>query len=133
MTNEFYLQGAVYTLPDGSLGATAGHQVFNLNATTGKVQAVVTLPTGDNPPSDSGDNPPGDGSIILKSFNRPVGCPLNGYIAAAYKCPGAPASANPSVLSVVDPKTWKVLEWVLASENSAGRITASEFNGKIYT
>ena len=53
-------------------------------------------------------------------------------VSAAYKCPGAPASANPSVLSVVDPKTWKVLDWVQASENSAGRITASEFNGKNY-
>jgi hypothetical protein len=123
-------------LPDGSLAATAGHQLFKLNATTGAVLAKVTLPTGDNPPTDSGFNGfsifPGDGDIILKSFNRPVGCPLNRYSAAAYACPGAPASANPSVLSVVDPKTWKVLDWVQATENSAGRITASEFNGKNY-
>jgi hypothetical protein len=136
LTNDFYLQGAVYTLPDGTLAATAGHQLFKLNATTGAVLAKVTLPTGDNPPSDSGFNGlsifPGDGNIILKSFNRPVGCPLNGYSAAAYACPGAPASANPSVLSVVDPKTWKVLGWVQGTENSAGRITASEFNGKNY-
>lgn len=136
LTNEFYLQGAVYTLPDGTLAATAGHQLFKLNATTGSVLAKVTLPTGNNPPSDSGFNGlsifPGDGNIVLKSFNRPVGCPLNGYSAAAYKCPGAPASANPSVLSVVDPKTWKVLDSIQSSENSAGRITASEFNGKNY-
>jgi hypothetical protein len=136
LTNDFYLQGAVYTLPDGILAATAGHQLFKLNATTGAVLAKVTLPTGDNPPSDSGFNGlsifPGDGNIILKSFHRPVGCPLNGYSAAAYACPGAPASANPSVLSVVDPKTWKVLGWVQGTQNSAGRITASEFNGKNY-
>ena len=50
----------------------------------------------------------------------------------AFRCPGAPASASPSVLSVVDPKTWEVLDWVQASENSAGRITASEFDGKNY-
>jgi hypothetical protein len=136
VTDDFSLSGAVYTLPDGSLGATAGHQLFKLNATTGAIEAAVTLPTGDNPPSDSGFNGfsifPGDGNIILKSFNRPAGCALNGYSAAAYKCPGAPASANPSVLSVVDPNTWKVLGWVQATENSAGRITASEFNGKNY-
>jgi len=70
------------------------------------------------------------------SFNRPVGCTLNGYDAAAFTCPGALASpnptANPSVLSVVDPKTWKVLDWVQASENGGGRITASEFDGKNY-
>lgn len=136
MTNDFSLSGAAYILPDGSLAATAGHQLFKLNATTGKVQAAVTLPTGDNPPSDSGFNGfsifPGDGNIILKSFNRPEGCTLNGYSAAAFRCPGAPASASPSVLSVVDPKTWEVLDWVQASENSAGRITASEFDGKNY-
>jgi len=136
ITNEFYLQGAVYTLPDGTLAATAGHQLFKLNATTGAIIAKVTLPTGDNPASDSGFNGlsifPGDGSLILKSFNRPVGCPLNGYSAAAYACPGAPASASPSVLSVVDPDTWKVLGWVQGTENSAGRITASQFEGKNY-
>jgi len=80
ITNEFYLQGAVYTLADGSLGATAAHQLFKLNATTGAVEAVVTLPTGDNPPGDSGSNGfsafPGDGTLVLKSFNRPVGCTL---------------------------------------------------------
>lgn len=71
ITNEFFLQGSVYTLPDGTLAATAGHQVFKLNATTGAVLARATLPTGDNPPSDSGFNGlsifPGDGNLILKS------------------------------------------------------------------
>ena len=136
LTDEFSLSGAVYALSDGSIGATAGHQLFKLNATTGAVEAVVTLPTGDNPPQDSGFNGfsafPGDGSLVLKSFNRPVGCKLPGYSAAAYKCPGAPASANPSVLSVVDPKTWKVLDWVQSSENSGGRITTAQFDGKKY-
>ena len=72
ITNEFDLQGAVYALADGSLGATAAHQLFKLNATTGAVEAVVTLPTGDNPPGDSGFNRfsafPGDGTLVLKSF-----------------------------------------------------------------
>ena len=94
MTNEFYLQGAVYTLPDGGLAATAGHQLFKLNATTGAVLAKVTLPTGDNPPTDSGFNGfsilPGDGDIILKSFNRPVGCPLNGYSVCCLRMPRCP-------------------------------------------
>jgi outer membrane protein assembly factor BamB len=49
ITKQFYLQGAVYTLPDGTLAATAGHQLFKLNATTGAIIAKVTLPTGNNP------------------------------------------------------------------------------------
>lgn len=36
------------------------------------------------------------------------------------------------MLSVVDPKTWKVLDWVQSSENSGGRITATQFDGKNY-
>ena len=136
VTDSFSISGAVNVLTDGSIGAVAGHQAYKLNATTGAVEAVLTLPTGDNPPSDSGFNGysvfPGDGNMVFKSFNRPVGCTLNGYDAAAFKCPGAPGAANPSVLSVVDPKTWKVLDWIQTSENSAGRISAAEFNGKNY-
>ena len=37
-----------------ALALLAAHQLFKLNATTGAVEAVVTLPTGDNPPGDSG-------------------------------------------------------------------------------
>ena len=136
VTDAFSLSGAANTLADGSIGAVAAHQAYKLNATTGAIEAVLTLPTGDNPPSDSGFNGysvfPGDGNIVFKSFNRPVGCTLNGYDAAAFKCPGAPGAANPSVLSVVDPKTWKVLDWVQGNENGGGRITASEFDGNNY-
>lgn len=140
VTNSFSISGAANVLPDGSIGAVAGHQAYRLNATTGAIEAVLTLPTGNSPASDSGFNGfsafPGDGNLVFKSFNRPIGCTLNGYDAAAFECPGALASANPtakpSVLSVVDPKTWKVLDWVQASENGGGRITASEFGGKNY-
>ncbi len=136
ITNDFSLAGAVYVLPDGNLAATSGHKLYKLNASNGGIIDVVTIPTGDNHASDSGFNGlsifPGDGSIILKSFNRPAGCELNGYSAAAYKCPGAPESGGASVLSVVDPNTFEVLDWVQGTENSAGRITATEFDGKNY-
>jgi hypothetical protein len=135
ITDEFHFSGSVDVLADGSIGATADHNLYKLNATTGAAEAVVNPPTGNNPPGDSAFNgfsafP--DGTLVLKSFNRPVGCTLNGYSAAAYKCPGAPASANPSVLSVVDSKTWKVLDWIQAGENSADRVSTTQFNGKNY-
>ncbi len=135
ITNDLHLSGSVDILADGSLGAAAEHSLYKINGTTGAVEAVVTLPTGSSPPGDAAFNgfsawP--DGNLVLKSFNRPVGCTLNGYAAAAFKCPGAPASGGPSVLSVVDPKTWKVLDWVQAKENSAGRISATQYHGKDY-
>ena len=140
LTDSFSLSGAGNMLADGSIGAVTTHQAYKLNATTGAIEAVLNLPTGDNPPTDSGFNGysafPGDGKLIFKSFNRPVGCTMNGYDAAAFECPGSLASpnptSNPSVLSVVDPETWEVLDWVQASENGGGRITASEFDGNNY-
>jgi hypothetical protein len=135
ITNDLHLSGSVDILADGSLGAAAEHSLYKINGTTGAVEAIVTLPTGSTPPGDAAFNgfsawP--DGNLVLKSFNRPVGCTLNGYAAAAFKCPGAPASGGPSVLSVVDPKNWKVLSWVQAKENSAGRISTTQYHGKDY-
>ena len=69
VTNAFSLSGAVNVLADGSIGAVAAHQAYKLNATTGAIEAVLTLPTGNNPPSDSGFNGysvfPGDGNMCL--------------------------------------------------------------------
>jgi hypothetical protein len=135
ITNDLHISGSVDILADGSIGAAAEHSLYKINGTTGAVEAVVALPTGSTPPGDGAFNgfsgwP--DGYLVLKSFNRPVGCILNGYSAAAFTCPGAPAAGGPSVLSVVDSKTWKVLDWVEGKENSAGRISATQYHGKDY-
>jgi hypothetical protein len=135
ITNDLHISGSVDILADGSIGAAAEHSLYKINGTTGAVEAVVNLPTGSTPPGDGAFNgfsgwP--DGYLVLKSFNRPVGCTLNGYSAAAFECPGAPAAGGPSVLSVVDSKTWKVLDWVEGKENSAGRISATQYHGKDY-
>jgi hypothetical protein len=135
ITNQLHVSGGVYALADGSLAAMADHTLYKLNATSGEVVATVDIPTGDNPPRDSAFNgfsafP--DGTLVLKSMNRPVGCELNGYTAAAFLCPGAPASANPSVLSVVDSRTWEVLDSIQGEENSIGRVSAVQYNGKNY-
>lgn len=135
ITNELHISGAVDVLADGNIGAAADHTLYEINATSGAIIAAVNLPTGKNPPTDSGFNgfsawP--DGNLVLKSLNRPVGCTLNGYSSVASRCPGAPASANPSVLSVIDSKTWKVLGWVQGTENSIGRVSASQYHGKDY-
>ncbi len=57
------------SLADWSIGAVAAHQAYKLNATTGAIETVLTLPTGDNPPIDSGFNGysvfPGDGNMVF--------------------------------------------------------------------
>jgi len=65
-----------------------------------------------------------DGTIIAKSLNRPVGCTLNG-LSAVFKCPGGINSANPSILTAVDPKGLKVLSSVQLAGNFSSRITTT--------
>lgn len=47
-SDDFSIAGAGYVLPDGSIGTTAGHKGYKLNATTGAVVASVTLADEDN-------------------------------------------------------------------------------------
>lgn len=93
------------------------------------------MPTGASPASDSAFNgidafP--DGTLVVRSLNRPVGCTLNGYSAAAYKCPGAPDSAKPSIIGTVDSKTFKVLSWTQLKGNVLGRVTTGRHQGHDY-
>ena len=133
--NELHLSGAVDVLGNGKIIAISDHTLYKLNGTTGAIEASMDMPTGNNPPNDSAFNgidafP--SGIIIVKSFNRPVGCTLNGYSAAAFKCPGAPNSANPSILAAVDPNTFKVLSVVQLAGNVGGRVTTAHFQGRDY-
>ncbi|MFJ8948301.1 hypothetical protein ACIRG4_34605 [Streptomyces sp. NPDC102395] len=133
--NELHVNGAVDVLADGTLVAISDHTLYKLDGTTGKILLKKDMPTGSSPANDSafnGINAFPDGTIVVRSLNRPVGCTLNGYTAAATKCPGAPNSAKPSILGTVDPKTFKVLNWTELKGNVLGRVTTSRYNGHDY-
>ncbi|MEW1636830.1 hypothetical protein AB0469_22475 [Streptomyces sp. NPDC093801] len=133
--NELHVSGAVDVMADGSLVAISDHTLYKLDGTTGKILLKKDMPTGESPPNDSAFNgidafP--DGTIVVRSLNRPVGCTLNGYSAAGFKCPGAPNSAKPSIIGTVDPKTFKVLSWTQLKGNVLGRVTTSRYQGRDY-
>jgi outer membrane protein assembly factor BamB len=131
--NQLHLSGAVDVLEDGSLVAISDHTLYKLDGDTGEIVAKNDMPTGDSEPTDSAFNgidafP--DGTIIARSMNRPAGCTLNGYTAAATTCPGAPTSAPGSVLVAVDSEDLGVLAWEQLPENIIGRVTTTEFEGR---
>ncbi|MFJ9776102.1 hypothetical protein ACIRVF_33515 [Kitasatospora sp. NPDC101157] len=133
--NELHVSGAVDVMADGNLVAISDHTLHKLDGTTGKILLKQDMPTGSSPVNDSafnGIDAFSDGTIVIRSMNRPAGCPLNGYSAAAYKCPGAPSSAKPSIIGTVDPKTFKVLSWLELKGNVLGRVTTSHYKGHDY-
>ncbi|MFF9179237.1 hypothetical protein [Streptomyces sp. NPDC014793] len=133
--NELHVSGAVDVMADGNLVAISDHTLYKLDGTTGRILLQQDMPTGSSPVNDSafnGIDAFSDGTIVVRSMNRPVGCTLNGYSAAAYKCPGAPGSAKPSIIGTVDPKTFKVLSWTELKGNVLGRVTTSHYQGHDY-
>ncbi|MFD9972805.1 hypothetical protein [Streptomyces sp. NPDC059017] len=133
--NELHVSGAVDVMADGNIVAISDHTLYKLDGTTGKILIKQDMPTGSSPPNDSAFNgidafP--DGTIVVRSLNRPVGCTLNGYSSAAFKCPGAPNSAKPSIIGTVDPETFKVLSWTELKGNVLGRVTTSRYQGHDY-
>jgi hypothetical protein len=67
----------------------------------------------------------------MKSMNRAPGCSLDGGLPFSIPCPGQSDSPN-SVMVAVDPKTWKVLDWIELEQNAASRPVAENYNGKNY-
>jgi hypothetical protein len=67
----------------------------------------------------------------MKSMNRAAGCSYQGGLPFDIPCPGQSESPN-SVMVVVDPKTWKVLNWMELQENTGARLDAVQYKGKDY-
>ena len=115
---------------NGTIAVSQGEYLYNVNASTGAVQNVVSLPTGISPPRDSnydGMNAFADGTLVLKTQNRVADCTNQGYnfIFCANQ-----NQAAPSVVAAVDPNTFEVLDWEQLPEMIGGRNTVTQFQGK---
>lgn len=118
----------------GDIFAITNTYLFKLNGTTGKVEGVLSLPTGLSAPRDSyfnGMSGWSDGTLVMKNLARAPGCDIQGFFALI-NCPKL-NETPPSAMVAVDSKTFKVLDWVQLEEMIGGRITATEYNGKDYT
>jgi hypothetical protein len=133
VTGNWLISGATnFPLADGTIAVSQGQYLYKINANTGEVEKVLSLPTGISPPGDSnydGMNTFADGTLVLKTQNRVAGCTNQGYnfIFCANQ-----SQAAPSVVAAVEPKTYKVLDWEQLPEMIGGRNTVTQFQGKDY-
>lgn len=133
VTGDWLISGATnFPAADGTIAVSQGQYLYKVNATTGGVEKVVSLPTGISPPKDSnydGMNAFADGTLVLKTQNRVAGCTNQGYnfIFCANQ-----SQAAPSVVAAVNPITFEVLDWEQLPEMIGGRNTVTQFQGKDY-
>ena len=81
----------MWTMDDGNLLVTSDHTLYKLDGSSGEILAQLDYPTGDNPANDAaanGSDSFADGTVIVKSMNRPVGCTMNG-LSAVFTAPVA--------------------------------------------
>jgi hypothetical protein len=126
--------GGLNVLADGSLAVVSGSYLYKLNGTSGAVEAVLALPTGQSLPYNSDFNGMAawpDGTLVLKTQTRAPGCSYDGGLPFAIPCPGQSTAPN-SVIVVVDPKTWEVLDWTELPGNVAARVGATVYQGNEY-
>jgi len=129
-SGNWLMPAAVNVLADGSIAVTNGRYLYKVNAESGAIDNMVSLPTGTHPPADSNYDAMEafkDGTLVLVTANRAEGCQLQGF-EAQLKCP----SKAHSFMVAVDPKTLKVLDSVQLPELVPARNTVVEYNGKEY-
>jgi hypothetical protein len=133
VTGDWLIPGATnFPAADGTIAVSQGQYLYKVNASTGVVENVVSLPTGSNPPGDSnfdGMNVFSDGTLVLKTQNRVAGCTNQGY--TFFYCANQ-SQVAPSVVVAVDPITFEVLDWVQLPEMIPPRNTVTQFEGKDY-
>lgn len=132
VTGDWLIPGATNFPADGMIAVAQGQYLYNVNASTGAVEEVVSLPTGKSPPGDSnydGISAFTDGTLALKTQNRVTGCTNQVYNFIF--CPNQ-TQAAPSVAAAVDPRTLKVLDWKELPQMMGPRNTVTQFQGKDY-
>lgn len=130
VSGNWLMPAAVGVLADGDIAVTNGRYLYKLNADNGAIDDMVSLPTGIHPPADSNYDAMEafkDGTLILVTANRAVGCQLQGF-EAQLKCP----TKAPSFMVAVDPKTLNVVDGVQLPELVPARNTVVQYDGKEY-
>jgi len=132
VTGDWLIPGATNFPADGMIAVAQGQYLYNVNASTGAVEKVASLPTGKSPPGDSnydGMSAFTDGTLALKTQNRVAGCTnqVYNFIFCANQ-----SQAAPSVAAALDPHTLKVLDWKELPQMMGPRNTVTQFHGKDY-
>jgi outer membrane protein assembly factor BamB len=128
---EWNYPGVVGLHADGFLYAIYGYRLARLDRASGKMLAVLELPT----PQErkdvayNGFTVLNDGMIAAKSYHRKPGCTEDGFRAVMI-C--GLSGTKPSVLALIDPATMTVISTTIAPELIGGRISSTQFDGADY-
>ncbi len=120
-------------LPDGNIAFAWSNFIALVDGNTGEILKVNALPGGEAPSEDVNFKHltiAPDGTLILKSQTRPVGCTLQGTMAII-ECSAKGMKLPNSVLVAVDPKTLDVLDMYQLPQTAASPHIIAPYGDKI--
>lgn len=128
--------GSIGIIADGTIIAAAGPYVWKLDRHTGNILAYNELPVLGSPAIDANYDgfhvaPDENGTILMKTQNRPVGCSTQGNMAMG-SCQQDFGPQPPTTVIAADPKTLETLDAIELSQQVTARPIVTEYNGVIY-
>ena len=135
-TGQWIAFGSMAVIKDGTIVNSAGHTFWKLDPDTGEILASREQPIIGSPAEDHNFDgmmvaPDAEGTLLIKSQARSVGCPTQGNFAIATCTDEYGPSPNTTVVAV-DPKTMKNIDALELDQNVVARGVATEHDGKIY-
>jgi hypothetical protein len=136
ISGQWLALGSLAIIKDGTLVAAAGHTFWKLDRQTGDILASKAQPIEGTPAKDHNFDgivvaPDSQGTLLIKSQTRAVGCTTQTNNAMASCLPASGSNPN-SVFVAADPTTLKNLDSIQIDQNVTARTVAVKHNGKIY-
>ncbi len=137
VSDQWFALGSLAIIDDGTLVAAAGHTFWKIDRQTGELLASQKQPIEGTPAKDHNFDgmvvaPDGQGTLLMKSQTRSVGCPTQTNNAMS-SCPADYGPAPRSNFVAVDPVTLKNLDSIQINQNVTARtIAVPGDNGKTY-
>lgn len=135
ISGQWLALGSLAIIEDGTLVGAAGHTFWKLDRRTGAILASQKQPIEGTPAKDHNFDgmvvaPDGQGTLLMKSQTRSVGCPTQTNSAMS-SCPADYGPAPKSNFVAVDPVTLKNLDSIQIDQNVTARTIAVEHDGEI--
>ncbi len=135
-TDQWLALGSLAIIADGSLVAAASTWFWKLDRKTGAIIATQEQPVEGAPKASHNFDgmvvaPDQQGTLLMKSQTRSVGCPTQTNNAMS-SCPNDYGPAPNSVFVAVDPQTLANLDSIEINQNVTARTVAVKHHGKIY-
>lgn len=128
--------GSLGIIDDGSIIAAAGPYVWKLNRRYGDILAFNEMSVLGSPAVDANYDgfhvaPDENGTILMKTQNRPVGCPDQGNGAMA-SCQDEYGEQPATTVVAADSRSLEVLDAIELDEQVTARPVVTEHDGTIY-